>query len=65
MIVTPGNKIVAEFFAIIGLMRAGLEQSGWTIVLANDIDPAKRRLYLNHFTGSGDHFITEVPNNYL
>ena len=51
------NKTVAEFFAGIGLMRAGLEQSGWTTVFANDIDPTKRRLYLNHFIGSGDDFI--------
>jgi len=56
---TTENKTVAEFFAGIGLMRAGLEQSGWTTVLANDIDPIKRKLYLHHFTGSGDHFILE------
>lgn len=53
------NKTVAEFFAGIGLMRAGLDKSGWTTILANDIDPTKRRLYLNHFTGAGDHFILE------
>lgn len=53
------NKIVAEFFAGIGLMRAGLERAGWTTVLANDIDPTKRRLYLNHFKGSADHFVLE------
>ncbi|NSL90219.1 DNA (cytosine-5-)-methyltransferase [Chitinophaga sp. Mgbs1] len=53
------NKIVAEFFAGIGLMRAGLERAGWATVLANDIDPIKRRLYLNHFKGSTDHFVLE------
>jgi len=53
------NKTVAEFFAGIGLMRAGLERAGWTTVLANDIDPVKRRLYLNHFKGSSDHFVLE------
>ena len=51
MIETTKTKKVAEFFAGIGLMRVGLEQSGWTTVLANDIDPIKRRLYLNHFRG--------------
>lgn len=40
-------------------MRAGLEKAGWTIDFANDIDPTKRRLYLNHFIGSEDHFILE------
>ncbi len=59
MVKRIGNKTVAEFFAGIGLMRAGLEQAGWTTVLANDIDPTKRRLYLNHFTGAGDDFILE------
>ena len=53
------NKTVAEFFAGIGLMRAGLEQAGWTVNFANDIDPTKRKLYLNHFEGSGDHFILD------
>lgn len=53
------NKTVAEFFAGIGLMRAGLEKAGWKTTFANDIDPIKRRLYLNHFTGFGDHFILE------
>lgn len=53
------HKVVAEFFAGIGLMRAGLEIAGWEVVFANDIDPVKRRLYLNHFTGSGDHFVLE------
>lgn len=53
------QKMVVEFFAGIGLMRAGLEKSGWMVTVANDIDPVKRRLYLNHFEDSGDHFILE------
>ena len=32
------EKTVAEFFAGIGLMRIGLENAGWRIALANDID---------------------------
>jgi len=57
------NKTVAEFFAGIGLMRAGLERAGWTTVIANDIDPTKRRLYLNHFKGSADQFILDDIHN--
>lgn len=53
------NKTVAEFFAGIGLMRAGLEQAGWNVLLANDIDPVKQRLYQNHFKGNGKHFLLE------
>lgn len=46
----------AEFFAGIGLMRLGLERAGWTCVFANDIDPAKREMYLAQFPGSESHF---------
>ena len=38
----------AEFFAGIGLMRMGLENAGWQIRFANDIDPTKARLYQHH-----------------
>lgn len=42
---------VAEFFAGIGLMRAGLEQSRLRVVWANDIDQQKAALYTAHFGG--------------
>lgn len=57
------NKTIAEFFAGIGLMRAGLDKAGWTTTFANDIDPVKRNLYLNHFTGSGEHFVLDDIHN--
>lgn len=57
------DKTVAEFFAGIGLMRMGLDNAGWTTTFANDIDPTKRSLYLNHFTGSGDHFLLDDIHN--
>lgn len=57
------NKTVVEYFAGIGLMRAGLEQAGWTTLLANDIDPAKHRLYQNHFQDKANHFILEDIHN--
>lgn len=53
------NKTVAEYFAGIGLMRAGLEKAGWTITLANDIDPVKYKLYHNHFQDEENHFVLE------
>ena len=53
------SKTVAEFFAGIGLMRAGLDKAGWTTMIANDIDPVKRRLYLNHFKDSANRFLLE------
>lgn len=59
MIEQETKKTVAEFFAGIGLMRKGLDHTGWTTLIANDIDPVKRKLYLNHFQGSGDQFLLE------
>lgn len=50
------DNSVAEFFAGIGLMRAGLEQAGWQIEFANDIEPNKKKIYTNHFQDSTDHF---------
>ena len=63
MILKTELKTVAEFFAGIGLMRAGLEKAGWATVFANDIDPVKRKLYLNHFTDSASHFILDDIHN--
>ncbi len=45
-----------EFFAGIGLMRMGLEQGGWSIRFANDIDEQKRAMYAGHFGDAGEHF---------
>jgi DNA (cytosine-5)-methyltransferase 1 len=44
----------AEFFAGIGLVRLGLEQHGWQVAFANDIDPDKLEMYKANF--GGDHF---------
>lgn len=50
------SNTFAEFFAGIGLMRLGLEQAGWRIMFANDIDPVKQKIYLNHFKDKQNHF---------
>ncbi len=61
---------VAEFFAGIGLMRMGLEQSGWRVIFANDIDSQKQEMYYAQFPDAESHFrlgdvhllqATEVP----
>jgi DNA (cytosine-5)-methyltransferase 1 len=49
-------KTVAEFFAGIGLMRIGLEQAGWRVIWANDIDEDKHRMYQGHFRDKHTHF---------
>ena len=40
-----------DFFSGIGLMRMGLERSGWNTLWANDHDPMKRRLFLHNLDG--------------
>lgn len=47
----------AEFFAGIGLMRLGLEQAGWKVAFANDIDADKRQMYCDHF-GESPEFVS-------
>jgi DNA (cytosine-5)-methyltransferase 1 len=50
------DRTVAEFFAGIGLMRLGLEQAGWRVVWANDIDEDKFCMYRGHFINDAAHF---------
>jgi DNA (cytosine-5)-methyltransferase 1 len=54
------NKVFAEFFAGIGLMRLGLERAGWRAVFANDIDEDKWRMYRDHFGDSGEFLLGDV-----
>src|SRR5688572_10457858 len=51
---------VAEFFAGIGLMRLGLENAGWSVVFANDIDPDKAAIYKGHFGSSDEFVLTDI-----
>jgi DNA (cytosine-5)-methyltransferase 1 len=48
------EKTFAEFFAGIGLMRIGLENAGWQILFANDIDGDKWQMYRDHFGHTGE-----------
>lgn len=53
---TRNKKTFAEFFAGIGLMRTGLEQAGWSVAFANDIDSQKEEIYLASFPDAHHHF---------
>ena len=59
-----------EFFAGIGLVRLALEQHGWRVVFANDIDPKKAEMY-RHNWPNDEHLVVgdihaikadEIPN---
>ena len=49
----------AEFFAGIGLVRAGLERAGIAVVWANDIEPVKRAVYASNFDAA-DYLLADV-----
>ena len=51
----------AEFFAGMGLMRAGLEQVGVTTVFANDIDTTKAALYRANW-GDDELVVEDIRN---
>ncbi|MYI35861.1 MAG: DNA (cytosine-5-)-methyltransferase [Acidimicrobiaceae bacterium] len=51
----------AEFFAGMGLMRAGLESVGVSTVFANDIDPHKAALYRSNW-GSDELVVDDIRN---
>ena len=53
------EKSFVEFFAGIGLVRAGLELQGWSLSLANDFDPIKYKMYKGHFKDAEEHFILD------
>jgi DNA (cytosine-5)-methyltransferase 1 len=52
---SSGTYTVAEFFAGIGLVRCALEQEGFKVVFANDIEPSKRVLYAANFDAAHFH----------
>jgi hypothetical protein len=56
------DKTFAEFFAGIGLMRIGLENAGWHIAFANDIDHDKWKMYNDHAGETGDFVVKDIYN---
>ncbi len=54
------GRTVLEFFAGMGLARLGFEQAGWQVLVANDLDPAKRELYEGHFGPSNHYWLEDI-----
>ena len=50
------ERTFAEFFAGIGLMRLGLENAGWRVKFANDIEKNKYDMYAAQFRNASEHF---------
>lgn len=57
------QRSFVEFFAGIGLVRAGLERQCWSLSLANDIDPRKYEMYKRHFVDAEKHFVLADIHN--
>lgn len=57
---TCGEKTFCEFFAGIGLVREGLQGSGWDCVYSNDIDSKKKKAYDAHFDGNGHFHLGDI-----
>jgi DNA (cytosine-5)-methyltransferase 1 len=53
-------KAIAEFFAGIGLMRIGLENTGWRLAFASDIDEEKKQVYGDHSGDTGEFVVGDV-----
>lgn len=49
-----------EFFAGIGLARAGLEEAGFSVAWANDYEPKKYELYSTQYSSHGDYHIGDI-----
>ena len=54
------DRKTAEFFAGIGLMRLGLENAGWHVAFANDIDHDKWQMYIDHFVDTGAFIVEDI-----
>lgn len=54
------EKTIAEFFAGIGLMRIGLENAGWRVAFANDIDHDKWQMYKDQFGDTGEFIVGDI-----
>ena len=55
--ITPLTSV--EYFAGIGLVRAGLEEAGWRIKYANDFSPKKHEMYQGFFQDSAAHYVVD------
>lgn len=56
------QRTVLEFFAGLGLMGMGLERQGWSVALANDIDPLKARMFRDHFGDERPLVVADVAS---
>ncbi|WP_279402232.1 DNA cytosine methyltransferase [Arthrobacter sp. JCM 19049] len=61
-VLTPSERPlrVAEFFAGIGLVRAGLEPAGFEVVWANDYEKSKKEMYEGNFGASTQYLLGDV-----
>jgi DNA (cytosine-5)-methyltransferase 1 len=54
------RRRAAEFFAGIGLVRIALEQHGWQVVFANDIDDSKAKMYRDNWPDDDALMVNDI-----
>src|SRR5574340_61950 len=54
--------VAAEYFAGIGLVRMGLEASGWNVVFANDFAEKKHEMYKAFFPNDHHYIVDDIFN---
>lgn len=57
-----GSPTALEFFAGIGLARAGLERAGFSVVWANDYEPKKHELYSTQYSSHNDYHVGDIAD---
>ncbi|MFW8622955.1 DNA cytosine methyltransferase [Corynebacterium glutamicum] len=58
-IIRPSSYTALEFFAGIGLARAGMTEAGIQTIWANDYDPSKKAMYANQW-GAEEYLLSDI-----
>lgn len=61
-LISGKSPTVLEFFAGIGLARAGLEQAGFSVAWANDYEAKKHQLYRSQYGSDTDYHVGDIAD---
>ena len=61
-LISGKRPTVLEFFAGIGLARAGLEQAGFSVAWANDYEAKKHQLYRSQYGSDTDYHVGDIAD---
>ena len=61
-LISGKSPTALEFFAGIGLARAGLEQAGFSVAWANDYEAKKHQLYRSQYGSDTDYHVGDIAD---